>query len=56
MRVENMTNKKTNRAIPNQFIITDNNGSVYFQCYNTIIAMIPCDYKESIPINKRLFI
>jgi hypothetical protein len=36
MKVRNMTNAK-GRAIPNQFIITDN-GCEVFQSYNSIIA------------------
>jgi hypothetical protein len=37
MKVRNMTNAK-GRAIPNQFILTDDNGNEIFQSYKTIIA------------------
>lgn len=39
MKVQNMTSPKTDRNIPNQFIITDDN-SIYFQSYNSIIVKI----------------
>ena len=38
MKVYNMTNEKTGREIPNQFIIA-HEGKVYFQSYSTIIAV-----------------
>lgn len=38
MKVYNMTSERTGREIANQFIIEDG-GKVYFQSYNTIIAM-----------------
>ena len=38
MKVKNMISKKTGKAIPNQFIITDGNKT-YFQSYDTIIAV-----------------
>lgn len=38
MKVYNMTNEKTGREVPNQYIIEDGNR-VYFQSYQTIIAM-----------------
>lgn len=37
MKVENMKSRNGN-AIPNQFIITDDNGIEHFQSYKTIIA------------------
>ena len=37
MKVQNMTGS-TGREVPNQFIITDDNGNVYFQSYRTVIA------------------
>lgn len=37
MKVENMMSTKGN-TVPNQFIITDDNGYTYFQSYQTIIA------------------
>jgi len=37
MQVENMTSTRGNK-VPNQFIITDNNGDEYFQSYKSIIA------------------
>jgi hypothetical protein len=41
MKVENMTSKNGN-YVPNQFIITDDDGCRYFQSYSTIIAKV-CD-------------
>lgn len=39
MKVQNMTSNKTNREIPNQFIITDEeNNCIYFQSYQSIIV------------------
>lgn len=38
MKVYNMTSEKTGRGIPNQFVIA-HEGKVYFQSYDTIIAM-----------------
>ena len=38
MKVENMTNGRGN-IVKNQFIITDN-GAMFFQSYNSIIAKI----------------
>ena len=37
MKVQNMTGN-TGREVPNQFIITDDEGHTYFQSYKTIIA------------------
>lgn len=36
MKVQNIINSM-GRAIPNQFIITDDNGAVFFQSYDSII-------------------
>ncbi len=41
MKVRNMTSNRwgsEERVIPNQFIITDDNGDIFFQSYETIIA------------------
>ena len=38
MKVRNMTSNRTGREVPNQFIITDDEGNTYFQSYKTIIA------------------
>ncbi len=41
MKVRNMTSNRwgsEERVIPNQFIITDDQGNQYFQSYNTIIV------------------
>jgi len=38
MKVRNMTSNNTGREVPNQFIITDDEGNQYFQSYRTIIA------------------
>jgi len=37
MKVQNMESSKGN-TIANQFIITDDNGTIFFQSYATIIA------------------
>ena len=37
MKVNNITSNRGNK-IPNQFIITDNNGTEYFQSYKSIIV------------------
>jgi len=37
MKIYNMTSSNGNR-VPNQFIIEDDHGSLYFQSYQTIIA------------------
>ena len=39
MRVENMVSNRGN-YIPNQFIITDDDGREIFQSYETIIAIV----------------
>lgn len=39
MKVQNMKSDNGN-SIPNQFIITDDKGSIYFQSYESIIAVI----------------
>ena len=36
--VKNFTSERTGRAIPNQFIITDEKGTTTFKSYNSIIA------------------
>ena len=41
MRVQNMISSKGN-SVPNQFIITDN-GTTYFQSYDTIIVKVTKD-------------
>ncbi len=43
MKVKDMTSKKTGRAVPNQFVVTDSVGLQdmiveYFQSYDSIIA------------------
>lgn len=40
MKVENIKNNKGNK-IANQFIITDDNGNVFFQSYSSVIVKIP---------------
>ena len=39
MRVENLKSNRSNRAVPNQYILQGNNGEIYFQSYKSIIAM-----------------
>lgn len=48
MKVTNMTSNSTGREVPNQFIITDDEGNTYFQSYKTIIAK-----RENFQANKR---
>ena len=38
MKVQNMTSNSTGKEVPNQFIITDDQGNTYFQSYKTVIA------------------
>ncbi len=38
MKVRNMTSDRTGREVPNQFIITDDEGNRTFQSYHTVIA------------------
>ena len=40
MKTENMTSTNGNK-VANQFIITDDNGNVFFQSYKSVIAKIP---------------
>ena len=35
-----MLSPNTNRPVPNQFILTDDEGNKYFQSYNTIIVKV----------------
>ena len=37
MKIQNMTSNKGNK-IPNQFTITDDNGNIFFQSYQSIIV------------------
>jgi hypothetical protein len=48
MNVQNIISNKTNREIPNQFIIKDN-GITYFQSYKSIIVKIENDKTFLIP-------
>ena len=43
MKVQNMTSSKGNK-IANQFIIRSEDGTVYFQSYNSIICKITQDH------------
>lgn len=38
IKVENMTSSRSGRPVANQFIITYDDGVIYFQSYNTVIA------------------
>lgn len=40
VKIHNMTSPRGNKEVPNQFIITTEEGR-YFQSYNSIIAFIP---------------
>lgn len=41
MKVENMKSERTGKAIPNQFVITDNeHNATWFQSYASMIARI----------------
>lgn len=39
MKVQNMKSGRSGRDIPNQFIIMDDNGDIWFQSYQTMIAV-----------------
>lgn len=39
MKVENMTSPRSGKPVANQFIITDNEGNVWFQSYKSMIAV-----------------
>ena len=43
MKVQNMTSNRSNRKIPNQFIITDGNTEV-FQSYKTTVIKTTCNH------------
>lgn len=38
MKVQNMISERSERNVPNQFVMWDDNGNVYFQSYNSLIA------------------
>ena len=41
MKVENMKSERTGKAIPNQFVITDNeHNATWFQSYTSVIALV----------------
>jgi len=40
MKTENMTSTNGNK-VANQFIITDDNGNVFFQSYKSVIVKVP---------------
>ena len=42
MKTENMTSTNGNK-VANQFIITDDNGNIFFQSYKSVIAKILFD-------------
>ena len=46
MKVQNMISS-SGRAVPNQFILTDDRDTRYFQSYESIIAKIPVNSKFS---------
>ena len=46
MKVENMTNSNGNK-VANQFIITDERDTRFFQSYSSIIAKVPVNSKFS---------
>lgn len=43
VKVSNMRNPRSNKEVPNQFIIVTNEGT-YFQSYRTVIAFKPRTY------------
>ena len=51
VKVSNMKSVKTGRSIPNQFIITTDEG-YYFQSYNSIIVYNPSNYAEKVRLDK----
>lgn len=44
MLVKNLENQNTGRAIPNQFVIADDNNCIFFQSYASTIIKI--DYNK----------
>ena len=52
MKTENMTSTNGNK-VANQFIITDDNGNVFFQSYSSVIAKIDGYYKNTIYLDKK---
>lgn len=38
MKVQNMVSNSSGREVANQFEIVDDNGAIFFQSYNSIIA------------------
>ena len=52
MKVQNMTNSRGNK-VKNQFIITTDHG-IYFQSYNSTIALVSGPYAPNRPVNERL--
>ena len=53
MKVENITSNNGNK-IANQFIITDDNGSEFFQSYNSIIVKKHCtDFGTKIYLDQK---
>jgi predicted ribonuclease YlaK len=49
--IRNMTSHNGNE-VPNQFIITDENGNRFFQSYKTVISKIDKDGKVSLDADK----
>ena len=43
MKVTNMTSPRTDKPVANQFIITNDDGTQYFQSYESIIAKADTD-------------
>ena len=52
MKVENMKSNKGN-LVPNQFTFRDNNGYVYFQSYNSIIAKVDLTKHDFIRLDSK---
>ena len=50
MKVENMSSQSGGK-VPNQFIITDDEGRVFFQSYDTIIACVAFGKKTQLDVN-----
>ena len=44
MKVRNMISESSGQEVANQFIITDDNGNVYFQSFQTVIAKVARDF------------
>ena len=52
MKTENMTSTNGNK-VANQFIITDDNGNVFFQSYKSVIVKKPLEVWNKIELDQK---